>query len=93
MSDEQMGFPKKLKRYLPAGFEDKADSMPAEDINSHLIELEKQIAATEKDMEADIKLSDAKEMVKELAGTYREIIKQSRAMIRYYVYVMETRGA
>lgn len=95
MSDDtqqQVGFPKRWKSKLPIGWDSTADSMDNEEVKDNLIKFQKVIAHTEKEMENDIKLNDAKELVKEYAGEYKEIINEHRAMIKYLLYIMEGRG-
>jgi len=90
MSD--LTFPKKWSDKLPAGFKDAAESMQTEELKSKLIEVQKDIAQTEKDMEVDEKLNDAKELVKELRSTYTFTINECKAITKYILYVLEGRG-
>jgi hypothetical protein len=85
-------FPKKIAKLLPAGFREDADALSNDSIKEKIIEYERSVDSTEKDMEADIKLNDAKDLVKELGKDYRDVIKMNRAMIKYLVFMMDSRG-
>lgn len=85
-------FPQKWASKLPGDFAEKAESMSLDDLKKKLVECERTISSTEKDMESDTKLNSAKEEVKELAATYKEILNAHKAMVKYLVYVIDGRG-
>ncbi len=87
-----LGFPEKLKKLLPVGFDDTVNSMNTDDVKKRLIEYEKAIEEFEKDMGNDVKLNSAKDLVKEQSSIYKVPIKEHRAMIKYLLFVMSERG-
>lgn len=96
---DDSGFSKKWEKKLPQGFKDVADSYDTDTIKKKIVEYEKAISATEKDMDADPKLSglkdrmkDLKDEIKEASEVYTLTISESNASIRYLVYVLEGRG-
>lgn len=92
MSNNTISFPKKFKKYLPVGFEENAERMETSDIKVRLIELQKEISQAETDLSNDVKVQEAKEAVKDLVDPYKDIIKGSTAMTKYYLYVLDGRG-
>jgi len=93
MSDNKdISFPARLKTKLPAGFADSADSMGADEIKTKMIESQRTIVETERDMKGDVKLNDLKEQKKEVEETYKEVIVVNNAMIKYLIYTLEKRG-
>ncbi|HVI40800.1 MAG TPA: hypothetical protein VM577_09080 [Anaerovoracaceae bacterium] len=85
-------FPAKWLSKLPEGWTDVAQAMSADDLKKKLVECERTISSTEKDMENDPKLVEAKEEAKALSGSYKEIINAHKAMVKYLVYVIDERG-
>ena len=89
---EEIGFPKKWKKNLPAGFEDTAEALTTDELKAKVVEYQKEIGQTEKDMDGDLKLSDAKDLVKELVEPYKSTMAAFTAMSKYALYVMASRG-
>ena len=85
-------FPAKWASKLPEGFTDKAEAMSLDDLKKKLVECERTISSTEKDMENDPKLIAAKEESKSLSGAYKEILTAHKAMIKFLVHVIDDRG-
>lgn len=85
-------FPAKWLSKLPEGWTDIAQAMSAEDLKKKLVECERTISSTEKDMENDPKLIEAKEAAKNVSGDYKAIINAHKAMVKYLVYVLDERG-
>lgn len=85
-------FPKKWASKLPGNFAEAAEAMSLDDLKKKLVECERTISSTEKDMESDTKLSSAKEEVKDLSGAYKEVLNAHKAMVKYLVYVIDERG-
>ena len=83
-------FPKKYK--VPDSFKESADAMETDELKKRIIQLEQAISSTEHDMDADDKLNSLKEQVKERADIYKVSIKESQAMIKYSVWLLESRG-
>lgn len=95
MSDDKQQkfvFPKKWLSKLPDGFVEKAESMSIDDLKKKLVECERTISSTEKDMENDPKLTNAKEEVKTLESDYKEILNAHKAMVKFIVHVIDDRG-
>lgn len=86
-------FPTKFSKKLPEGFSEKAETMTLEELKKQLVQCETTISSTEKDMENDQKLLDAKEEVTNLAGDYKEILASYKAMVRYIVFVLNGRDS
>lgn len=85
-------FPKKWQAKLPGDFAEAAEAMSLDDLKKKLVECERTISSTEKDMENDSKLTSAKEEVKDLSGAYKEILNAHKAMVKYLVFVIDERG-
>lgn len=73
-------------------FKDTADAASVEDLKKIIIECEGNIYTVEKDMAEDSKLAGAKEVVKELAGPYRDAKKAQQAKIQYALFLLEGKG-
>lgn len=86
-------FPKKWKSKLPEGFEEKAESFSTDELKKKIVEWEQQISVSEKDLEGDEVLADLKEQVKDREDVYKSSTKMHNAMIRFAVYLLESRGA
>lgn len=91
-ANDQEVFPKKWSKYLPEGFVEKAEGMTVEDLKKKLVECERAINNTEKDLDNDGKLNDAKQEVSNISGAYKEILNAHKAMVKYMVYVLDSRG-
>jgi len=85
-------FPAKWAKKLPSGWSEEADSLSLDDLKKKLVEFERTISSTEKDMENDGKLLDLKKETKEVGDQYKDIIDAHRAMIKYLVYIIDSRG-
>jgi hypothetical protein len=77
---------------LLGDFPGKADGMNLEDLKKELVKAERTNCQTQKDKEADPKITEAKKEVKEASKDYDEIIKENQAMVKYIVHVIEERG-
>lgn len=86
-------FPKKWETKLPDGHLDKANAMSTEELKAALVEYEQDINQAEKDKEGDVNLTEAKQALKDLSGSYNDLIKARKAMVKYSVYLLESRGA
>lgn len=91
--EKDTGFSAKWAKKLPEGFMDSAESMSTEELKVELVSCERVISGVEQDMEDDEKLTAAKEMVKDLAGAYRDTLGCQKAKIKALVWIMEGRGA
>jgi hypothetical protein len=85
------------KKYLKVlgnetGFIDNANSMNTDDLKKLILKCEGDLNEVEQAKEADTKLADAKETVKEFAAPYTETKKLLTSKIKYAVYLLEERG-
>ncbi len=87
------GLPSKWASKLPDGFMESAEGMDTDELKQQLVKCEQNIQEAEKDMEADDKLNGAKELVKDLAGAYRDMMNANKAKIKAILLVLEGRGA
>ena len=88
----ELVFPKKYLKKLPAGFEEAAQSMSDDELKKKIVEYERAIGELESDMEADDKLAGLKEKIKEISEIYSIPSQESKAAIRYCIYVLKSRG-
>lgn len=87
-------FPKKWKKVIDnlPEFKDNAESLDVEGLEGVVVKAEGNIYNIEQEMKSDVKLQQAKEIVKELSSGYREAIKVQTAKLKYSLYLMETKG-
>ena len=81
----------KVLKELPE-FKDTADAASADDLKKIIVTCEGNISNIEKDKEADVKLTSAKEIIKDMSGPYRDAIKCQTAKIKYSVFLLEGKG-
>jgi len=77
---------------LPEGFWESAQSLSTDDLKKKLVEVEADISSTERDMKNDPKLLQAKEDVKLLTSSYKEILVPSKAVVKAIIAVLSDRG-
>lgn len=82
----------KVVKKLPEGFASIVDSAKDHDLKSMLCQCEANIYTINEAKDQDVKLSKAKEEVKELAEPYREAKSVQSAKITYILYSLESRG-
>lgn len=85
-------FPKKWLKKLPENWTDTAESYDNDLLKKKVVEWEQAISVTEKDMEADADLTALKEQVKVDSEVYKKSITECQAMIRYAIFLLESRG-
>lgn len=90
--DDDSGFPKKWEKHLPTGWKDSAESMSDDELENIIVESQKTMSDVEKDMDADERLQALKAEVKDIAGSYKDLISMHQAKARYSVYLLRTRG-
>jgi hypothetical protein len=94
-ADTVTGLPKKwddiIVKKMP-DFKETADAAGVDDLKKIIIEAEGNIYTVNKEEEADIKLSGAKEMVKTLSEPHREARKYQQAKIQYALILLEGKG-
>lgn len=91
-NDATPELPKSVLKNLPTGWSDEADAMSSSALRDVLVDAETKIREVEVEMAADEKLAAAKEIVKDLAGAYREVTKAQRAKIAYALHLLDERG-
>ena len=85
-------FPSKLLSCIPDAFKAAAQGMSTEDLRKKLVEVERSLANTQKDMKNDPKLNGLKEDIKAFSEGYKELIGQNRASIAYILHILDSRG-
>lgn len=73
-------------------FKDTADAASAEELKKIIITSEGNIYTTDQEKEADVKLTGAKEFVKQYSEPYRDAIKCQTAKIKYALFLLEGKG-
>ena len=73
-------------------FKEIADSSSVEDLKKIIVTCEGNIYTVNQEEDADIKLSGAREMVKEYSEPYRDAKKVQQAKIQYSLYLLEAKG-
>lgn len=91
-SDDGPTLESKYLEKLPEGFWESAQSMSSDELKKKLVEVETDISSTERDMKNDPKLLQAKEDVKILSQSYKEILTPSKAVVKAIVAVLGDRG-
>lgn len=91
MSDDK-SFPKRHEKWLPTGFQESIESMDLDEIKAKIYESQAHAYEIDKAKEADEKLQQAKELVKELSAPYSDAQKVETAKAKYCFYVLEGRG-
>jgi hypothetical protein len=85
-------FPTKYEKKLPTGFKEDADSFDDERLKSTVLESESNIVTIDREMQQDAKLQGAKDLVKDLASSYRDAKSAQTAKIKYCLHLLESRG-
>jgi hypothetical protein len=88
------GLPKKwdnIIKDLPE-FKDAADASSVEELKKIIVECEGNIYTVEKEIEANVQLAAAKEVVKEMMDPYRDAKKTQQAKIQYALLLLEGKG-
>jgi hypothetical protein len=87
-------FPEKWNKILKKmpEFKDNADASSTDDLKKIIVECEGNIYTEEQNKAADIKLTGAKEFVKQYSEPYREAIKFQMAKIQYALYLLDAKG-
>jgi len=91
---DQKVFPKKYAKIIDSlpEFKESADSLSLEELNNLIVKCEGNIYLIEQEMEKDVKLAQAKELVKDLAGAYKDGKKVQTAKLKYALYLTESKG-
>lgn len=81
----------KVIKSLPE-FKDTADAAGAEELKKIIVTCEGNIYTIEKEKEADVKLTAARELASELAEPYTDAKKVQMAKIQYALFLLEGKG-
>ena len=73
-------------------FKDTADAADVAGLKKIIVEAEGNLYTASKEEEADMKLTGAREMAKELAAPYRDAKKHQQAKIQYALLCLESKG-
>lgn len=94
--DDQMPstFPEKWGKVLKdlPEFKDTADAASADDLKKIIVTCEGNIYTVENEKDADVKLTGAKELVKEMSAPYKDALKVQMAKIKYALFLLEGKG-
>lgn len=77
---------------MPTGFVDDASGMNGDRLRAEIIRAETALREVEQLTKADTKLQGAKEIVKDIVGSYNDARRAQRAKIAYVLHVLEERG-
>lgn len=87
-------FPEKWNKIIDKlpEFKDTAVAASVEDLKKIIVTCEGNIYTIDAEMAADVKLTSAKECVKEYSEPHRDALKVQTAKIKYAVYLLESKG-
>jgi hypothetical protein len=93
-NQDPVTFPEKWAKVLKdlPEFKDTADAASADELKKIIVTCEGNIYTVEKEQEADVKLTAAKEMAKDLSAPYRDAKKVQMAKIQYALFLLEGKG-
>lgn len=83
---------KRVIAKLPAGFAEEAAGMSGDRLRAEIVRAETTLREIGQAMEADEKLTGARELVKDFSASYTEARKAQRAKIDYALHVLDERG-
>jgi hypothetical protein len=92
MPTENNEFPTKYAKRIPQEFIDAVDSMDENEIKQRVLTCEGNLYEIASAKAADAKLTDAKEVSKDLSKPYAESKATETAKIQYCLFVLESRG-
>lgn len=82
----------KVLRELPE-FKEKADAASPEELKKIIVEADGNIYNIEKAKEEDVKLTAAKELVRDLASSYRDGLKVQTVKVKYALFLLDGKGS
>lgn len=87
-------FPEKWHKVITSlpEFKDTADAASEEELKKIIVTCEGNIYTIDQEKDADIKLTGAKELVKEYSEPYRDAIKVQTAKVKYALFLLEGKG-
>lgn len=83
---------KKIIAKLPVGFVEDAARMDGDALRAEIVKAETSIREVEREQGQDEKLTGARDIVKDIVGSYNEAKRAQRAKIAYALHVLEERG-
>lgn len=83
---------KKVIAKLPVGFAEEAAGMGGDQLRAEIIRAEESLREVEREMGADEKLQGAREIAKDIAGSYNDAKRAQRAKIAYALHLLDERG-
>lgn len=83
---------KKIIAKLPVGYAEEAAGMDGDALRAEIIRAETSIREVEKEQTGDEKLQGAREIVKDIVGSYNDAKRAQRAKIAYSLHLLEERG-
>jgi hypothetical protein len=87
-------FPEKWAKVLKdlPEFKDTADAASTDDLKKVIVTCEGNIYTVENEKDNDVKLTGAKELVKEMSEPYKDALKVQMAKIKYALFLLEGKG-
>lgn len=82
----------KIIAKLPTGYVDDAMGMDGDQLRAEIIRAETALREVEKELKADQKLQGARDIVKDIVGSYNDAKRAQRAKIAYTLHLLEERG-
>lgn len=92
--NDPVTFPEKWAKVLKdmPEFKDTADAASTDDLKKIIVTCEGNIYTIDKEKDSDVKLTAAKECVKDYSGPYRDALKCQMARIKYALFLLEGKG-
>jgi hypothetical protein len=88
--DEQTAF--KLRKIIPPGVPEELEALAPEELKKRIVDSESNVREAEQSRDNDEHLQAARQVMKDLSEPYREAIKVQRAMQRYALLMLESKG-
>lgn len=85
-------FPKKHLKKLSQEFIDATNQMSTNEVKERIISCESHLFDIAGAKEADTKLADLKQQVKEISAPYRDGKNEETAKLQYCLFVLQERG-
>jgi len=93
-NNDPVTFPEKWAKVLKElpEFKETADAASTDELKKIIVTCEGNIYTVDKEQEADVKLTAAKELAKDLSEPYRDAKKVQMAKIQYALFLLEGKG-
>lgn len=82
----------KLRKILPPGLPEDIEAMSPDELQKRIVDSESNIKEAEASRDNDEQLKGARELVKDLSEPYRDAMKVQRAIQRYALLILESKG-